>query len=253
MNRTLRVLLVDDEPPARRWLREILSVHPVIQIAGEAGDIPAAIAMAARLDPDVVFLDVQMPPHEGFDLLRHLGAHTRVVFVTAHEVHAIRAFEANALDYLLKPVSPERMGETLRRLLTPSPETPPAALGPLASDDLVTLRDSDTFRLAPVLSIAAIRAEGAYSRVLLQDAPSMLILRPIGEWERRLPTPPFARLDRSLLINLASVRAFHVHSRKEGRLEFAGTADPTTLGRTASLRLRHLLKESADGNLSLEK
>lgn len=150
MSQPLRVLLVDDEPPARRWLREILSAHPVIQIAGEAGDIPAAIALAARLDPDVVFLDVQMPPHQGFDLLRHLEARTRVVFVTAHEVHAIRAFEANALDYLLKPVSPERMAETLRRLLTPSVETPRSALGLLASDDLVSLRDSNTFRLAPV-------------------------------------------------------------------------------------------------------
>lgn len=81
----------------------------------------------------------------------------------------------------------------------------------------------------------------------------MLILRPIGEWERRLPAPPFARLDRSLLINLASVRAFQVHSRKEGQLELAGLAEPLALGRTASLRLRHLLQESTDENRLIKR
>ncbi len=249
MNSPLRALIVDDEPPARRWLRRLLDEHPGIEVVAEAGDVPSAIEAVERLQPDVVFLDVQMPPGTGFDLLPALARETRVVFVTAHDTYAVRAFEANALDYLLKPVHPERLAESLRRLLAPVsvpvsetvqadvPET-------FGLQDLVPLRDRGRLRMAVVGDIAAIQADAAYSRVLLSSRPPMLVLRSIGAWEALLPDPPFVRLDRSLLVNLGGVQSFEVRSRDECLLALKGLPQPLTLGRTASLRLRRLLKSS---------
>ncbi len=243
MRSPLRALIVDDEPPARRWLRELLATHPEIAVEAEAGDVSSAIKAANRLKPDIVFLDVQMPPGTGFELLPALTSQPRVVFVTAHDTYAVRAFDANALDYLLKPVSPERLAESVRRLLAPAAEVPPPAspAGTLRLQDLVPLRDRGTLRMASVGDIAAIQAEAAYSHVLLSGHPPMLVLRPISEWERLLPAPPFARVDRSLLVNLPRVRSLDTRSRDESRLELKDLPEPLVLGRTASLRLRRLL------------
>lgn len=241
-SRPLRALIVDDEPPARRWLKELLAAHSEIFIAGEAGDVPAARASAAALVPDVVFLDVQMPPGTGFDVLPALPSRTRIVFVTAHDAYAIRAFDVNALDYLLKPVNPDRLAETIRRLTAPAVETPPPGDGAtLRAADLVPLRDRGVLRMVTVTDIAAIQAEAAYTRVFLTGQSAMLVLKPIGEWERTLPLPPFARIDRSLLVNLPRVRALDVRSRDETHLELESVTESLVLGRTASQRLRSLL------------
>lgn len=242
MSRPLRALIVDDEPPARRWLRELLAAHPGITVEGEASSVSTAIKSAATLAPDVVFLDVQMPPGTGFDILPALPSGTRVVFVTAHDTYAIRAFDTNALDYLLKPVHPDRLAETVRRLTLTAVETSaPRRVETLETDDLIPLRDGGMLRMVTVAEIAAIQAEAAYTRVILTGAPPMLVLRPIGEWERALRSPPFARIDRSLLVNLPRVRALDMRSRDESHLELDAVSQPLVLGRTASQRLRSLL------------
>lgn len=236
-----RALIVDDEPPARRWLRELLAAHPEIAVEAEAGDVSSALEAARRLKPDVVFLDVQMPPGTGFDVLPGLGAETRIVFVTAHDTYAIRAFDANAFDYLLKPVHPERLAESVRRLFAGPASAPPPSGDVVDPRDLVPLRDRGTLRMVAVADIVAIQAEAAYSRVLLSGGPPMMVLRSISDWERLLPAPPFARVDRSLLVNLPRVRVLDAQSRDESRLELKDLAEPLRLGRTASLRLRRLL------------
>lgn len=250
MTTPLRALIVDDEPPARRWLRELLSAHPGISVVGEAGDVPTARECVASLAPDVVFLDVQMQPGSGFEVLPVLPATTRIVFVTAYDVYAVRAFDANALDYLLKPVHPDRLAETVRRLNVPSVGTPaPASTDRLGLADLVPLRDGGKLRMVAVSEIAAIQAEAAYTRVLLAGLPAMLVLRPIGEWESVLPSPPFSRIDRSLLVNLSRVRALEARSRDESHLGLDSVPEPLVLGRTASQRLRNLLSSGGKMNL----
>lgn len=245
MNTPLRALLVDDERPARRWLRELLAAHPEIVIAGEADGVKSAFALAAVEAPDLVFLDVQMPPGSGFDLLPCLPPGCRVVFVTAHDTFAVKAFEANALDYLLKPVHPDRLCETVRRLLAPQPSLPPAQdASDLRLQDFVPLRDRDRFQMTRVEHIAAIQAEGAYVRIQARDQPPILVLGGIGEWEKRLPCPPFARLDRSLLINLNRIKEARVRSRDETLLTLHDLSTPLQLGRAASLRLRKYMKAS---------
>ncbi len=244
MTRTLRALIVDDERPARRWLRQLLHKHPEIVIAGEADGVNSARKLAATERPDIVFLDVQMPPGSGFDVLPALPVDCRVVFVTAHDNFAVKAFEANALDYLLKPVHPERLAETVRRLFVPAKPLAAATEVILGLQDIVPLRDRSIFQMTRVEAIAAIQADGAYVRILAHGQPSILVLGGIGEWQKRLPEPPFVRLDRSLLINVTHLKETRSHSRDETDLFLNGCTQPLKLGRTASQRLRRLLKQA---------
>jgi len=243
---SLRALLVDDERLARKRLAELLGLHPCIQIAGEADSVESAAAFAESLQPDVIFLDVQMPPANGFDLLPRLHRQPPIVFVTAFDGYAIKAFEANALDYLLKPVHPDRLAETIRRLrlLSESAAQPSPAdeRQELSLSDLVALRDRGRLRMAPVGSIAAIVADGSYTRVHLSAQDSIMILRSISDWESRLPYPPFLRIERSLIVNLASVLDYSVRSRDETDVKLDGVAKPLALGRRASARLRKALE-----------
>src|ERR1700722_14916682 len=105
----MKALIVDDEPLARRELRRLLAAHPYIQIVGEAGDIDEAHERIDSLAPGVVFLDIQMPGGTGFDLLAQLDWVPRIIFTTAYDRYAVKAFDVNALDYLLKPIEPERL------------------------------------------------------------------------------------------------------------------------------------------------
>src|SRR5262249_22519213 len=111
----LRVLIVDDEPLARRGLRKDLASDPTIQVVGDCADGFEAVRLASELKPDLVFLGIQMPRLDGFEVLELLDPEMAVIFVTAHDEHALRAFEVNAVDYLLKPVDPERLRASLSR------------------------------------------------------------------------------------------------------------------------------------------
>lgn len=261
----LRALIVDDEGPARRWLGKLLTTHPEIRVVGEADGVPAARAVLQELAdgdrPDVVFLDIQMPPDTGFDLLPHLHADTQVIFITAFDNYAVKAFETHALDYLLKPVHPERLEDSIARLLlkfATSAERPSivsgfrngqgarsveglSGEGALQMEDILPLRDRDILRMVQVGRIAAILAEGAYTRLLICGQPPMMVLYSIGDWESRLPAAAFVRLDRSHIFNLTRVEEATMLNRNQTRVMLEDVASPLELGRAASQRLRQLL------------
>ncbi|NQX92871.1 MAG: response regulator transcription factor, partial [Flavobacteriales bacterium] len=114
----MKALIVDDERLARKDLIQLLENHPKIEIVGEAQDAIEAEEKIKELQPDVIFLDIQMPGKSGFDLLEHLQFPPQVIFVTAHDEHAVKAFEVSALDYLMKPVEPKRLEESVEKLLS---------------------------------------------------------------------------------------------------------------------------------------
>src|ERR1035437_9451797 len=113
----MKALLIDDERLARQELKNLLASYPEIQIVGEANNAETAIESIKQLQPDVIFLDIQMPGKNGFELLEEISGVPEVVFVTAYDEYAIRAFEINALDYLLKPGQPNRLAETVKKIL----------------------------------------------------------------------------------------------------------------------------------------
>jgi two-component system LytT family response regulator len=120
----MKSLIIDDEPLARRELRRLLAEFPWVEIVGEAGDVVEAAARVEALAPDLLFLDIQMPGGSGFDLLSRLDHVPRVIFTTAYDHHAVRAFEVNALDYLLKPIEPQRLAAALAKARSASEDRP---------------------------------------------------------------------------------------------------------------------------------
>ena len=197
-----RCLIIDDEALALSEMRRLLSVHPDIKIVGEAKSVESALEAFRRTKPDAVFLDIQLRGETGFDFLGCLDEpHPRVVFVTAHDQHAIRAFECNALDYLLKPVNPERLAETLQRIRM-QPRTPPPA-GP---DDCVLVKINSTMRFVPWRDILSIKSEGNYTRLFLAGGGTSLILRTLKAWERAAPAGQFIQAHRSMMVRREAIR-----------------------------------------------
>ena len=219
-----KALLIDDEPPARAALRGLLRAHPEITLAGEAGTMVDAQTLLARDDYDLVFLDIQLRGGTGFELVPFVRPAARVIFVTAFDQHALRAFEVNAVDYLVKPVRPERLAESLRRFTGVEPAAPLAALRP---DDLVHLKTgAGTTRFVALGAIALVRSCENYSEVLLADGTHYLVRQTMKAWEDRLPSTHFVRVHRESIVGLAHYRGANRLSDETTLLQLAGVPEP---------------------------
>jgi len=203
----MKVVLIDDERLAREELRLLLAAADDVEIVGEAANATEAIALLQRVTPEVLFLDIEMPGRTGFDLLAALPKAPReVVFVTAYDSFALRAFSVNALDYLMKPVRPERLAETLARLrerLRAGPgdeETTEPNATPLGEDDQFFVRDGDRCWFVPVRSLILAEAVGSHTRLHLSDG-TPLLHRTLAAMEARLPGTLFLRANRAQLVN----------------------------------------------------
>ena len=213
----IRTLLVDDEPLGRDRIRTLLASEPDIEIVGEAEDGESAVERIATLKPDLVFLDIQMPGLDGFGVLRQLKGHVPlVVFVTAYDQHAIRAFDEHALDYLLKPARPARLKDAVQRARERLASATPIALPPQLLELLnqrsaerpkVTrfpVRTNERTTFVKVTTVDWIEAAGNY--VILHVGKETHILRDtLAALEEQLP-PNFLRVSRSAVINLDRVR-----------------------------------------------
>ena len=235
---SLRALLVDDEGPARSELRYLLGAHPEVLVVGEAASAAEALKLAAAVEYDVVFLDVEMPGLTGLDaarLVRERSGAPELVFVTAHERYAVEAFAVEAFDYLLKPVDPGRLARVVERLLERSREDarPVQKVPVVAGGGGTELIDYD--------AIHYVQADGDYSRVHTFDR-AYLCTHSLGELEELLPSG-FARIHRSHLVNLAKVAAVKRAGPDRIRLTL-GDAERTELdvARRQSRMLRERLK-----------
>lgn len=241
-----RVILIDDEPAARRGLARQLQGHPDVEVLGTADSVAAASELLGQCPvPDAVFLDIEMPQGGGFELIPRLDPATRVIFVTAHAEHAPLAFEVAALDYLLKPVRAERMAQALDRLRRVCREKKHGEVLPdephLGMRDHLCLNAKGRTLIIPVGQIAALQADGDFTRFFLEGHSSVLMSYNLGRYEGMLPTPPFARVSRSLMINLKRVEAITPHSRDASLLTLRGITDPILLRRVAASRLKGLI------------
>ncbi len=203
----MKALLIDDERLARNELRRLLAAHQDIEIVGEAVDVEDALEKCAVLKPDLLFLDVQMPGADGFALLERLeGPLPAIIFTTAYDEFAVKAFEFNALDYLLKPVDPNRLVAALEklRLRGAGGGEGEAARTRLSLDDKVFVREGDHCWFVPVKNIRLLESEGNYTRVHFDDNKPQLF-RSLTAMEERLDPKHFFRANRKQVINLAWV------------------------------------------------
>jgi two-component system, LytTR family, response regulator len=208
----MKAIIIDDEPPARRELRRLLSDFPWMEIIGEAGNIAQAAPMIEALSPGLVFLDIQMPGGSGFDLLTRLEHLPRVIFTTAHDEHAVRAFEVNALDYLLKPIDPARLAAALARVGSANATRPPQ---PDAALEQLFVRDGPRCWFVPLREVRLLTSEGNYVR-LSWGKTQPLLGRALATLEQRLDPNRFFRANRRQIINLDFIES--VELGDSGRL-----------------------------------
>lgn len=240
-------LIVDDERLARRDLRDLLeSQHAgAVRIAGEAATVQEAATLARTSGVDLVFLDIHLAGESGFDLLPLLDPDVEVVFVTAFDQHAVRAFEVNALDYLTKPVSPERLAVTIARLRrggrSGAREVPNDSAGPLAYDDRLFLRVDDRMAFLAVREIVAIVADGDNASLWLANGRVVRVRKPLRSWEERLPAKQFVRVHRSTLVNLTAVERVEEWSHFTYRIYVRGYREPLEMSRRYGARVREQL------------
>ena len=209
----MKVLLVDDERLARNELRRLLGAFPALEVAGEAANAKQAREQMASLRPDLLFLDVQMPGETGMDLLESLSPPApQVIFTTAYDEFAVKAFELNALDYLLKPVDPARLAAAVGRLsarqppFAPAPAdgAPPDARGRLEAGDKVFVREGDRCWFVELGQIRLLESEGNYTRVHFGDSQPQLF-RSLNAMEERLDPKFFFRANRRQIINISFI------------------------------------------------
>jgi len=234
----LEALIVDDERLARKELRTLLAPHPEVSVVGEADSVAAALALLESERPDLVFLDIQLAGETGFDLLERVGpADFKTVFVTAFDAYAIRAFEVNALDYLLKPVNPARLKKAIDKLLLNEP-APPTSLRPLDLDDRLYLEFGGRSVFLKVGRVTHVTAAGDYTEVFTAEGQKYLVEKPLREWEARLPEKFFARIHRNCIVNLEYVERVESWFNRSHQLFLRGVASPLTVSRRHAARLK---------------
>jgi two-component system LytT family response regulator len=235
-----RAVIVDDERLARRSLRSLLAAHENIDIVGEAETVRGAADVVRASEADTVFLDVQLGEESGLDLLPDLEEHVAVIFVTAFDRYAVRAFEVNALDYLLKPVSASRLTAAIERLREAEAletDTPT----PLSYDDFLFVRAAGRMRFLKVRTIASIEARGNATQVRLASGEIADVRKSIGEWETRLPASQFVRIHRSVLINLDYVDRVEDWFHATYRVHMRGGGPALSISRRYAAQLRSRL------------
>jgi two-component system, LytTR family, response regulator len=194
----MKAMIIDDEPPARRELRRLLTDFSWVEVVGEAGNVDQAAEMVESLTPELLFLDIQMPGGSGFDLLTRLEHLPEVIFTTAYDEHAVRAFEVDALDYLLKPIDPARLAEALGRVKSAQAARAPR---PDAVLEQIFVRDGGRCWFVPLREVRLLSSEGNYIR-LSWGKVQPLLGRALAALEQRLDPNRFFRANRRQIINL---------------------------------------------------
>lgn len=200
----MRAVIADDERLARQELKSMLATYPGIEIVGECADAKSAIETINSLRPDVVFLDIQMPGKTGFDVLEEVTFVPEVIFVTAHDEFALKAFEVNALDYLLKPVQGARLSDAIKKVqdrIRENQAAPTEKANVLGEGDQVFVKDGEKCWFVKLGDVRLFESEGNYVRLFFGTSRP-LILRSLNYLDERLNHKTFFRASRKHIINL---------------------------------------------------
>jgi len=202
----LKVVLIDDERLARSELRRMLEEFSDVEIIGEAANSAEGIEKVETLNPDLIFLDIQMPDKSGFDMLSQLDKAPHVIFVTAYDEYALKAFDVNALDYLMKPVEPQRLAEALLKVRQKNEEEILSYnnRGILSENDQVFVKDGERCWFVKLSDVRLFESVGNYAKVFF-GTNKPLILKSLNALEERLDEKVFFRANRKHIINLRMI------------------------------------------------
>lgn len=239
MAQTYNALIVDDERIARANLINKLKHFEEIKVVAEADNIDCAIKKIQEYLPDVIFLDIQLTNELGFELLNKIDFNGKVIFVTAYDEYAIKAFELNALDYLLKPVNLERLKGSIARLNQAKPKKR-TNLRKLDNSDKLFLSIGNTQRFLDISTIIYIKADGDYTFIKTTGEINGLALKTMNEWESRLPEQAFCRIHRSTIVNINKIDKIQRWFNSTNRVFLKGIKEPFIMSRYYKSKVKAL-------------
>ena len=208
MMKTFKTIIIDDERLARAEVKRALENYPEFEIVGEANNVDSAIILIDKLNPDILFLDIHMPEKSGFDLLEELTTVPEVVFTTAYDQYAVKAFEMNALDYLVKPLREERFSKTIEKVKAELAKKEEIKVDVLPMHRKIFIKDGEKCFFIPLTEIYFIESIGNYVRLYFGDQKAM-IKRSLKLLEEKLDATVFFRINRSQIINTHFIKEIH--------------------------------------------
>ncbi len=250
----ITAIIVDDEPYARDDISELLLAHQNVRVVGEAATLDEARALLTLYKPDLVFLDVQLLGGNGFELVPDIPPTTDVIFVTAFEQYAVRAFEINALDYLLKPVSDERLASSIRRIQNKKVHEDKGEkladnLGHSSlfnCDDRILIKTEREQRFVIISEITAITSIGGnYTKVHLKDNTSIISHKTFKTWEQLLPENVFLRIHRMVIVNLNDIDRISVDISGGHQVHLLGYEESFSASRRMLPKLKARIEEQS--------
>jgi two-component system LytT family response regulator len=236
----IKAIIVDDERLARVNLRKLLEPHTEIQIVGETSSCSGAIDLINFHRPQLIFLDIQLSGETGFDLLELIDNSIKVVFVTAYDEYAMRAFEVNAIDYLLKPVSPERLKLSIERVMKRESKQESTRKNYEYSDSIYVRLNNYASRFIKISSISFIEPVGNYSRIVTSEGKHCLVLKTLKQWQEELPDNNFVRIHRSSIVNIEHIDRIEKKSNTQHRAYLKNVSEPLEVSRRYAKKLKAL-------------
>lgn len=238
----MRAAIIEDNEIDRLNLKTLLEDHADVEVVGEADTLEDAVALIDRKKPDAIFLDIHLGRQKGFKALEQAQHRPQVVVTTSHPHYAIKSFEIEAADFLLKPVMEDTLARAIERLRARTAPAAPGAAKRLEPGDMQMFKQADGMYLVPVGEIQAIVGERIYTRALVRDGREFLHNRPLREWRKILPEELFKALDRSTIVNLREIQVVKETGECPGpEIAFRGSAHKLCLGDVAMKTLRGLM------------
>src|ERR1700704_250033 len=240
----MRAIIIDDERLARSELKKLLTDYPEIEIIAEAANASEGIEKIENLNPDLIFLDIQMPGKTGFDLLAELDRAPHVIFTTAYDEYALKAFEVNALDYLLKPIEPKRLSDAIQKLqyeISKEREGGNGLInrGPLTEVDQVFVKDGERCWFVKLSEIRLFESVGNYAKVFF-GSNKPLILKSLNALEERLDDKVFFRANRKHIVNLRMIEKIEPYFNGGLLLEIIG-GEKVEVSRRQTVKFKEMM------------
>ncbi|HEX4957515.1 MAG TPA: LytTR family DNA-binding domain-containing protein [Lacibacter sp.] len=239
-----RAIIIDDERLARNELKKLLGEYPEIEVVDEAANVDEGIQKIEAQNPDLIFLDIQMPGKTGFDLLRELNRTPEVIFTTAYDEYALRAFEVNALDYLLKPIEPKRLADAIHKLeeedaAEDTETTASVNKSILSESDQVFVKDGERCWFVKLSEIRLFESVGNYAKVYF-GPNKPLILKSLNALEERLDEKVFFRANRKHIVNLRMIEKVEPYFNGGLLLEIHG-GDKIEVSRRQAVKFKEMM------------
>lgn len=248
----IRSVVVDDVDMMRATLKKVLDNFPNIEIVGEASDYESARETINQTKPDLVFLDIDLNGVTSIDLLNEISCNPKIIFITSHPDFAIKAFELNAVDYIMKPISPERLRKAIDRITSEEVsatdnDAPSSGFNENDSDrfnpdQIILLNFDNKMNFIKIRDINYIEAFGNYTKVYLHDGKLSITYNSIKSWDGRLPEDVFIQIHRSTIVNLLNVTKIEKWTNDTGRLFLKGIEKPFEISRSYFFQIKKKYK-----------